>query len=137
MSSATASRELEQLARELAAAAEVRAALEAERQALETRDAGGLLAAVDRKGRAFGQAAEAARGRPVTWQADRRYAELTTLLRHCRRLNDENGALIRGQRRRVDAALAVLTGSDAERPTYGRDGAAATGVRRRGALGSA
>ena len=129
------------LARELAAAADVHAALEAERRALESRDAAALLAAVERKSAAFGRAAGLERERPAgaaaAWRAEPRFAELAELLRRCRRLNDENGALIRGQRRRVDAVLSLLTGSDTGRPTYGPDGAAGPARRSRGPLASA
>lgn len=131
----------ERLARELAAVADVQAALEAERTALETRDATALFAAVERKTAALARSASLARQRPVDgladYRADPSFALLVAGLRRCRVLNEGNGALIRGQRRRVDGLLGLLTGTAGDRPTYGPDGAAAAARRSRGPLASA
>jgi flagellar biosynthesis/type III secretory pathway chaperone len=113
----------------------VAAALEAERTALERRDAVALLAAADRKLAAFGQAAEVARGHDLRGLPGA--AACVTLVERCRSLQAGNAALLRAQRRRVDALLTVLTGVPAGRDTYGPDGAAGGPRRGRGALASA
>jgi flagellar biosynthesis/type III secretory pathway chaperone len=114
---------------------EVAAALEAERAALEGRSADALLVAIDRKLAAFGRAAELTRGHDL--RALPGAAALAALVERCRRLQDGNAALMRGQRRRVDALLSVLTGAPAGRDTYGPDGGASGPRRGRGALASA
>ncbi|MEO7386957.1 MAG: flagellar export chaperone FlgN, partial [Gammaproteobacteria bacterium] len=48
--------------------------------------------------------------------------ELKRLAAECRRQNDANGLLIRGQRRRVEGSLNLLRGGSAAPDTYGRDG---------------
>jgi hypothetical protein len=121
------------LAAVTAAFTAVAAALEAERTALERRDAVALLA--DRKLAAFGQAAEVARGHDLRGLPGA--AACVTLVERCRSLQAGNAALLRAQRRRVDALLTVLTGVPAGRDTYGPDGAAGGPRRGRGALASA
>jgi flagellar biosynthesis/type III secretory pathway chaperone len=123
------------LADATAAFREVAAALEAERAALEARSADALFATTDRKLAAFARAAELTRGQDLRGLPGA--AALASLVERCRRLQDGNAALIRGQRRRVDALLTALTGAPAGRDTYGPDGGASGSRRGRGALASA
>ena len=98
-------------------------ALEAERAALRSRDAEALLTAVRRKGDALDRATHASDHVGAADPAGTPGESLRALAARCRELNDANGALIRGQRRRIDGALRVLvgnTGNAAE--VYGRDG---------------
>jgi flagellar biosynthesis/type III secretory pathway chaperone len=123
------------LADATAAFHEVAAALEAERAALEARSADALLAAIDRKLTAFARAAALTRGQALRGLPGA--APFAALVERCRRLQEGNAALLRGQRRRVDALLTALTGAPAGRDTYGPDGGASGPRRGRGALASA
>jgi flagellar biosynthesis/type III secretory pathway chaperone len=131
----------ELLGRELNAARDVESALGDEHAALAARDATALLSAVARKSAAMDTAARLRQERPAglldAARGDPLLAELEASLRRCRTRNDENGALIRAQRKRVSAALDLLTGVPGNRGTYGPDGAAADGRRGRHALGTA
>jgi flagellar biosynthesis/type III secretory pathway chaperone len=90
-----------------------------------------LLAASNAKAEAVARAArleqqrrdylEANPGRPAAPES-RLLNELKKLAAECRRQNDANGLLIRGQRRRVEGSLNVLRGGSATPDTYGRDG---------------
>lgn len=129
------------LDRQIDAMQAVLTALEAEQAALGTRDAGALMQAVSDKA---GRIAEAGRleaqrrdvvafplsglvGPRGQFSADagvsHRWQQLIALAQRCRNLNESNGQLIRGQRRRVDQALCLLRGeSPAASSEYGPSG---------------
>lgn len=152
------------LDQELAAVVAVQAALEAERAALESRDAPALLCATDRKSAALEAVAQleaqrtagtgiaatdaagpAAAGPVASSTLDlaaatglrRRTDELRTLTRHCQQLNEANGALIRAQRQRVAGLLQVLTGGVSAEVTYRSDGMTGSHRNLRGPLATA
>lgn len=121
-----------------AALDEVLTALEAERSALESRDADGLLAASQRKADALGRVAALGLADGAVRGPEGAGGELTVLLDRCRTLNESNGALIRGQRRRVEGTLRVLFGGagDAAPDVYGRNGGTQFHAPSRGPLAS-
>jgi flagellar biosynthesis/type III secretory pathway chaperone len=134
----------ELLDRQLAALGAVRGALEAERAALESRDAAALLTATGAKSAALDVVArlEAERGTLAAGPGDadalaRRTRALRALTRECRQLNDTNGALIRAQRQRVEGLLQVLTGGAGGQATYQADGLASWQRTPRGPLATA
>lgn len=103
--------------------------LVAEHQALQARDADALLAASSAKSAAVAEAARLGQQRRELQVADAVHAgaghlvaELKRVAAECRQRNEANGLLIRGQRRRVEASLQLLTGTAAAAGTYGRDG---------------
>jgi len=115
---------------QITAMQDVLTALEAERHALADRDGEALLDAVNRKASSIAAAdtVEARRqslldqlglaprpGRSFSADAgiSQRWQQVVALTRQCRALNDANGQMIRGQRRRVDGALRVLRGESA------------------------
>jgi flagellar biosynthesis/type III secretory pathway chaperone len=119
----------------------VLAALEAEQQALKRRDADALLQAVNGKATSLARADELEKrrqtlieqtsffesgrsGRPFSTDAGitHRWQQLLALAHQCRAINDSNGLLIRGQRRRVDMTLQILRGSSAAPAEYGPGG---------------
>jgi flagella synthesis protein FlgN len=117
-------------------------ALETERSALGARDGDALLQAVNAKASAvadagsleqrrrtllerLGIAERAARG-ARDFAADAgiasRWRQVVALTERCRSLNDANGQMIRGQRRRVDGALRLLRGDATVAAEYGPGG---------------
>ena len=137
--------------REVTALTLVLDALVSERAALEARDAEGLLAASDRKaegiagaGRLEQERRELLHAEPGLAEADagidRRFGDLRALAAHCRELNEANGLLIRGQRRRVEGSLRLLRGgranADVYADVYGRNGETRLPRLRRGPLAS-
>lgn len=123
--------------------ARVLASLNAEREALIGRDADALENALAEKNECLRRAAELERERQCMPSIDAgidlggRWDELIDLTRQCRAQNLHNGALIRGQRRRVEDTLQWLRGdSDAAR-VYGPDGERRSGMQSRATLASA
>lgn len=124
---------------QIAAMQDVLAALEAERGALAGRDGQALLDAVNRKAAAIA-GADTVEGRRQamldqlgvaprpgrSFSADagisQRWQQVVALTEQCRALNDANGRMIRGQRRRVDGALRILRGETAAPAEYGPAG---------------
>jgi flagellar biosynthesis/type III secretory pathway chaperone len=51
-----------------------------------------------------------------------RWGDCAERARHCRELNDFNGALVASRMRRVEGMLEILTGRRRETPVYGRQG---------------
>lgn len=104
--------------------------LEAERAALDGRSPDALIAASNAKAEAVARAARleqqrrdhlaASPGRPAAAES-KLLNELKRLATECRRQNDANGLMIRGQRRRVEGSLNVLRGAGSP-DVYGRDG---------------
>lgn len=129
------------LDRQIDAMHAVLATLEAEHAALHARDAGALMQAVGDKADRIAEAGSldaqrrsafafplsglmSSKGR---FSADagvaHRWQQLIALAERCRNLNESNGQLIRGQRRRVDQALSLLRGgSPLASPEYGPKG---------------
>jgi len=109
----------------------VLATLRDERAALDQRSPDALIAASNAKAEAVARAArleqqrreylEAHPARPAPAEG-RLLTELKKLAGECRRQNDANGLLIRGQRRRVEGSLNVLRGGGGKSEVYGRDG---------------
>lgn len=126
------------LEQEVAALRTVLSTLEDEHAALLERAPDALRAASDAKAEAVAQAIRLEQQRRAldTRAADRGNDEaaagtaLVTRLRgelrqlagDCRALNDRNGQLIRGQRRRIEGSLNLLRGRTLGPDTYGRDG---------------
>lgn len=115
------------LEQEVEALRAVLATLAAERAALDSRDAEALFSASSAKGAAVTHAARLEQERSVSAGSsssndEALHAELKRLATECRRQNDANGLLIRGQRRRVEGSLRVLKGTASAPDTYGRDG---------------
>lgn len=129
------------LDRQIDAMHAVLAALEAEQAALGTRDAGALMQAVNDKADRLAEASrldarrQSALALPLSgpmsakgrFSADagvtHRWQQLIALAERCRSLNESNGQLIRGQRRRVDQALSLLRGESLlASPEYGPRG---------------
>ncbi|MEZ5565150.1 MAG: flagellar protein FlgN [Gammaproteobacteria bacterium] len=119
---------------EVAALSVVLQTLHDEYSALDKRAPEALLAASNAKADAVAHAAQLERERRELGQsghdrqpvvADKLFTELKQLAADCRMLNDRNGQLIRGQRRRIEGSLNVLRGRAGTPDTYGRDGATA------------
>jgi flagella synthesis protein FlgN len=124
---------------QITAMQDVLAALESERAALAGRDGQALLEAVNRKAAALA-GADTVEGRRQamleqlgvaprpgrSFSADagisQRWQQVLALTQQCRALNDANGQMIRGQRRRVDGALRILRGETAAPAEYGPAG---------------
>lgn len=122
----------------------VLSSLEDERRALAARDGDALLKAVGAKAESIAAAGEIDERRQVLLErlgiSDRpgrgsrgfgndagigqRWQQVLALTRQCRALNDANGQLIRGQRRRVDSTLRLLRGEPAATAEYGPGGEA-------------
>lgn len=136
---------LEVLDAELLALQAVLHALEDERKALERRDAEALARVSERKSAAVVEAA----GLKSQREADPEYARymqaltevppaavrhrldaLRTLAARCQQANEDNGRLIQGQRRRVEATLNLLRSGSAAPESYDRSGAASYGARK-------
>lgn len=119
----------------------VRDSLEAERQALAARDGEALLKAVNGKAASLASAdtVEGRRqalldrlgiadrpGRGRGFSADtgisQRWQQVLALTQQCRALNDANGQMIRGQRRRVEGTLRILRGEPVAPAEYGPAG---------------
>ena len=135
-------RELAQLLDEqIAGMQTVLSSLEAERSALAARDGDALLQAVNdkanslagadaleqRRQRYLEQMGLSARGGSRQFSADagvsQRWQQVLALTQQCRALNDSNGQLIRGQKRRTEGALRILRGDTApEAAEYGPGG---------------
>lgn len=133
----------------------VLASLEAERQALARRDGDALLKAVSDKAASVAsadgiegrrqalldqlglgeRAGRSGRGFSADAGISQRWQQVLALTRQCRALNEANGQLIRGQRRRADGALRVLRGEPAVAGEYGPGGERRAGGPRR-SLGS-
>ncbi len=120
------------LAAELAALQSVLDCLHRESDALERRDAEALLACSQQKSDAITEVAKLTglRGRQLdeqpaagTPECRKLLGAVQTLATQCRQLNEANGLLIRGQRRRVEGTLNLLRGGQAAPDSYGRDGA--------------
>lgn len=125
------------LTREIAALQVVLTTLQAERVALEERAPEALLAASNAKAEAVARAADLERQHRALHEANAEAPsapatsltnELKRLAAECRQLNEANGLLIRGQRRRIEGSLNVLRGGRAAPDTYDRTGE--TNVRR-------
>ena len=117
-------------------------ALESERDALARRDGDALLDAVSRKATSLAGADDADQRRRAllerlglaerpgragrSFSADggigQRWQQVLALTQQCRALNDANGQLIRGQRRRVEGTLRVLHGEPEAAAEYGPAG---------------
>jgi flagella synthesis protein FlgN len=120
----------------------VLAALEAERDALTRRDGDALLQAIDSKAARVASAETieerrqalisslgiplhaGRRGREFSADAGiaSRWQQVVALTERCRAVNEANGRLIRGQRRRVDGTLRILRGESADAVEYGPAG---------------
>lgn len=120
----------------------VRDSLEAERLALAARDGEALLKAVsgkaasvasadsieDRRQALLDQLGIAARpgsggrGFSADGGIGQRWQQVLALTQQCRALNEANGQLIRGQRRRVEGTLRLLRGEPAAPAEYGPAG---------------
>ncbi len=122
--------------------------LEAERQALAARDGDALLKAVSSKAASLASAdsiesrrqatldrmgmsdrpGRSGRGLSTDGGISQRWQQVLALTAQCRALNDANGQMIRGQRRRVDGTLRVLRGEPAVATAeYGPSGERRTG----------
>lgn len=121
------------LAEEQAVLTVVLQALAAEADALTDRHPEHLLAASQAKSDAIHRAGSLERERRllctanpglVTARAQPALAELRRLAGECQRRNEANGQLIRGQRRRLEASLRILSGGGPAADVYGRDGEA-------------
>lgn len=117
------------LEQEIAALGAVLRTLEDEHAALLQRAPDALLAASNAKAEAVAHALGLEQQRRQLGQQpgmspvdDGLFAKLGQLAGECRNLNDRNGQLIRGQRRRIEGALNVLRGRAATPDIYGRDG---------------
>jgi flagellar biosynthesis protein FlgN len=123
------------LDRQIDAMQAVLAALEAERAALGARDSEALLQAVNCKASRVSEAGALEAQRRALYAAPlrpqfsadagvtHRWQQLIALTERCRSLNESNGQLIRGQRRRVDHTLCILRGESAAVPAeYGPKG---------------
>ena len=117
-------------------------ALDGERRALNARDGEALLKAISSKAQSVANADmieirrrdllellarnERAGGSARGYRADagisQRWQQVLALTQQCRALNDANGQMIRGQRRRVEGTLCVLRGEPAGANEYGPDG---------------
>lgn len=120
----------------------VRDSLEAERQALAARDGEALLKAVSGKAASLASAdtiegrrqalldrlgiadrpGRGSRGFSADAGIGQRWQQVLALTQQCRALNDANGQMIRGQRRRVDGTLRILRGEPAAAAEYGPSG---------------
>lgn len=118
------------LDQEVAALEVVLVTLQDERKALDERSPDALIAASNTKAEAVARAARLEQERRDYMAANpaapapaetRLLAELKRLAGECRRQNDANGLLIRGQRRRVEGVLNMLRPASAP-GVYGRDG---------------
>ena len=127
---------------QIVALEDVRTALAAERSALDARDADALDRAVSAKEASVVRAGELERQRQAVLHAlgfaarpgamgrawrpdghlDQRWQQLLRLTRECQALNEGNGALIGGQRRRVEATLRLVRGGPATSAEYGAAG---------------
>jgi flagellar biosynthesis protein FlgN len=116
--------------------------LEAERQALSARDGDALLRAVSSKAASIASADTIEGERQVVldrlgsserrgrggrdFSADagisQRWQHVLTLTQQCRALNEANGQMIRGQRRRVEGTLRILRGEPVAPVEYGPAG---------------
>ncbi|MEO8224833.1 MAG: flagellar protein FlgN [Gammaproteobacteria bacterium] len=119
------------LTQEVAALRVVLDSLHAEQAALKDRGPDELLAASNAKAEAVAHAARCEQERRDYFTANpgshsapvkQLLNELKRLAAECRRQNEVNGLLIRGQRRRVEGSLNVLRRGSAAPDTYGRDG---------------
>ena len=119
------------LAEEVEALRAVLATLQTELAALNERAPDALLTASNAKGEAVARAARLEQDRREFLAANpgvqpapvnQLLSELKRLAGECRRQNEANGLLIRGQRRRVEGSLNVLRGGSSAPDTYGRDG---------------
>lgn len=119
------------LNQEVEALRAVLATLQTERTALEERSPDALLAASNAKAEAVARAARLEQERRDHFEANpgtqptpvnNLLDELKRLAADCRQLNEANGLLIRGQRRRVEGSLNMLRGGGPAPDTYGRDG---------------
>lgn len=117
--------------------------LQAERSALAARDGEALLKAVDGKASCVAGAHAAESRRRATFERlglsertgraalrgfsddagiSHRWQQVLMLTEQCRALNESNGHLIRGQRRRIDGTLGLLRGQPATTVEYDRGG---------------
>jgi flagellar biosynthesis/type III secretory pathway chaperone len=104
-----------------------------ERAALLARDADVLVEISSCKADAVARAADLGQQRRMLLQESpglgqaglgAALAQLRQLALECRQQNEANGLLIRGYRRRIEAALGILRGGRPGVDLYGRDGAA-------------
>ena len=134
------------LDKEISALEAVMDVLQAEHDALESRDAEALTAASQRKlelietARRVGE--ERAQLLPEGVDVDanpeigRRWDKLAKLARSCKDKNEHNGTMIRWQHKYVEQTLAVLRNDGSAGTTYGKDGNR-PGPVRQNTLGSA
>jgi flagella synthesis protein FlgN len=133
---------------QIAAMQTVLSALQAEHQALKERDGDALLRVVDSKAASVSHADQLEKrrhaimaqmgigSRPVGGNrqfsrdagVSQRWQQMLALTERCRAINEANGQLIRGQRRRVDAAMQILRGGAISSTEYGPAGAARSGA---------
>ena len=129
------------LDRQISAMETLRACLEEEHRALQSRDAEQLLSIAARKNACLSDAGkisrlcqeletrEAAQMPTASDEADshhsRRREQLDTLTRTCRDLNNVNGSLIRRQKIRVEKTLQIMRGEPERAEVYGPSGATA------------
>lgn len=99
----------------------VHALLEDERQALIARDADRLQDIAARKESLLVEASDLREQAGIEGD-ESDHQELSKVTANCRRLNEINGALIRGQQRRVERMLNILRGVPEESSVYDRDG---------------
>ena len=135
---------LDRLDAELLALQAVLHAMEDEFTALERRDAEAVTRVSERKAAAVAEAAslKAAREADPHYQScsqapdeapaafRHRLQALRSLAERCQQLNESNGRLIHGQRRRVEATLNLLRGGSAAPDAYDRSGAASYASRK-------
>ncbi|MCC5795514.1 MAG: flagellar export chaperone FlgN [Chromatiales bacterium] len=108
--------------RELALLRAVRDCLLEERAALERREAAALVEVSQRKGHALAELAALRQHQPGQ-QPSCSERELRLLAEECHSLNEENGRMIRAQKRRVESALGLLRTGSTAADAYGQDGA--------------
>jgi len=137
------------LDRQIRAMEALRALLEEEYRALQSRDPEQLLAITRRKTTCIGEAAQinlkrrelevretAQTSSDRTGAVSRQREQLDTLTRLCRELNHANGALIRRQKIRVEKTLQIMRGEPDQPRLYGPSGNTADGNSTRRILAS-
>jgi len=123
------------LDRQIKAMEDVFSCLQAEREALESRDVDELMAIAERKNStllAADQVDQQRRGLTGSSQIAgqesqdpeirERNRKIRQLAESCREINDANGSMIRWQSRRVDNTLRLLRGGRGEAVVYGPKG---------------
>jgi len=135
------------LEQEIAALETVLDALDAEQQALESRNAEALTSATQLKVQRIEAAKVRSEARhrqvpdaaavPDDPELRQRWESLRDLAEACKARNERNGLMISVQRRNLEQTLAVLRNETPEPALYGPDGDSPQRSRRGGLLGSA